>query len=77
MGRRRLILFSIPAFLNIDKAYPNNEFMIVIWIGDRNKFNPAPEKKYLKKNICVAGKIIMYQGTAEIKVTNPNQINIQ
>lgn len=65
-----------PTFLNIDKAYPNNEFMIVIWGDDRYRFNPVPDKKYLKKNICVTGKIIMYQGTAEIVVNNPNQIEI-
>ncbi len=65
-----------PTFLNIDEAYPNNEFMIVIWDDDRYKFNPKPEKKYLKEKICVTGKIIMYKGTAEIVVINPNQIEI-
>lgn len=66
-----------PTFLNIDKAYPNNEFMIVIWGGDRYKFNPVPEKEYLKKNVCVTGKIQLYDGTAEIVVTNPSQIGIR
>ncbi len=66
-----------PTFLNIDKAYPNNEFMIVIWGSDRNKFNPVPEKKYLKKKICVTGKIKMYNKTAEIVVTEPKQLIIQ
>lgn len=66
-----------PTFLNIDKAYPNNEFMIVIWGNNRYKFKPTPEKKYLKKNICVTGRIIMYKGTAEIVVTSPNQIEIK
>lgn len=66
-----------PTFLNIDKAYPNNEFMIVIWGNNRYKFKPVPEKKYLKKNICVTGRIIMYKGTAEIVVTSPNQIEIK
>ncbi len=51
--------------------------MIVIWGDDRYKFSSIPEKKYLKKNICVTGKIKMYQDTAKIVVTNPNQINIQ
>ena len=66
-----------PTFLNIDKDYPNNEFMIVIWGNNRYKFKPTPEKKYLRKNVCVTGRIKMYQGTAEIVVTNPNQIEIQ
>jgi len=30
-----------PTFLNIDKAYPNNEFMIVIWGNNRYKFKPT------------------------------------
>ncbi|MFC1784850.1 DNA-binding protein [Candidatus Neomarinimicrobiota bacterium] len=65
-----------PTFLNIDKAYPNNEFMVVIWGNNRYKFKPNPEKKYLKKKICVTGRIKTYNGTAEIVVTNPNQIDI-
>lgn len=65
-----------PTFLNVDKPYPNNEFMIVIWGNNRYKFDPMPEKKYLKKKICVTGKIKMYRGTAEIVVTTPNQIEI-
>lgn len=66
-----------PTFLNIDKAYPNNEFMIIIWGNNRHKFKPTPEKKYLKKKICVTGKIKMYQGTAEIVITDASQIEIQ
>lgn len=66
-----------PTFLNIDKAYPNNEFMIVIWGNNRYKFKPTPEKKYLKKKICVTGRIKMYKGTSEIIVTDPSQIIIK
>ena len=66
-----------PTFLNVDKPYPNNEFMIVIWGNNRYKFNPVPDKKYLKKKICVTGRIKMYKGTSEIIVTDPSQIIIK
>ncbi|MFC1528010.1 DNA-binding protein [Candidatus Neomarinimicrobiota bacterium] len=66
-----------PTFINIDKPYPNNEFMIVIWGSDRYKFNPIPEVKYKNKDICITGKIKMYKGKAEIIVTDPAQIVIQ
>jgi len=41
---------SKPTFLNLDKPYPNQDFTVVIWSEDREKFG-EPESKYLHKNI--------------------------
>jgi len=65
-----------PTFLNLGKPYPNQIFTVVIWGRDREKFG-EPEEKYRDKHICVTGKIILYRGTAEIQVTDPEQIQIK
>jgi hypothetical protein len=35
-----------PTFINLDKAYPNQIFTIVIWGSDRGKFSEPPEDLY-------------------------------
>jgi hypothetical protein len=65
-----------PTFLNLDEAYPNQIFTIVIWGKDRDKFK-TPEDYYRDKNVCVTGKIQSYQGTPEIEATEPTQIQVQ
>ena len=64
-----------PTFLNLDKAYPDQDFTVVIWGADRAKFG-QPEVTYRDKTICVTGKIQPYQGKAEIVVTDPKQIEL-
>ena len=65
-----------PTFLNLDKAYPNQVFTIVIWGDTRDQFSEHPEYFYRGKNITVSGIIIEYKGIAEIIVSDPNQINL-
>jgi DNA/RNA endonuclease YhcR with UshA esterase domain len=62
-----------PTFLNLDKPYPNQVFTVLIWGENRSKFG-APESEYNGKRICVTGKITEYRGTAEIVVSDPQQI---
>jgi hypothetical protein len=65
-----------PTFINLDKAYPNQIFTIVIWGSDRGKFPEPPEDYYQGKKICVKGMIKAYRGKPEIIVNDPSQITI-
>jgi hypothetical protein len=62
-----------PTFLNLDKAYPNQDFTAVIWGKDRAKFSPPPES-FAGRSICVTGTVELYRGKAEIAVTAPSQL---
>lgn len=64
-----------PTFLNLDKAYPNQVFTIVIWGSDRSKFG-RPEVDYREKRICVTGKIREYRGKPEIVADDPGTISV-
>jgi DNA/RNA endonuclease YhcR with UshA esterase domain len=63
-----------PTFLNLDKAFPNPIFTAVIFEENRSKFAKPPEEQFKDKAICVTGKIQEYNGTPEIVVTEPKQI---
>ena len=65
-----------PTFLNLDKAYPKQEFTVLIWGSEREKFG-KPEVSYRDKNICVTGQIRKYQAGTEIIATDPKQIRIE
>lgn len=65
-----------PTFLNLDEAYPNQVFTVVIWGDDREKFD-EPEVKYRGKNICVIGKIKSYRGIAQIILYSKSQISFK
>ena len=65
-----------PTFLNLGHPYPKEEFTIVIWGSDRNRFLAAPEVFYRGKKICVTGRIVEYRGKPEIVVHDPSQITI-
>ncbi len=64
-----------PTFLNLDKAYPNQIFTIVIWGSNRTKFG-TPEVDYKGKRICITGKIAEYRGVPEIVADDPKQITM-
>jgi DNA/RNA endonuclease YhcR with UshA esterase domain len=63
-------------FINLDRAYPNQIFTIVIWGSDRQKFGD-PETSFSGKRVCVSGEITLYRGAAETTVHEPSQITIQ
>jgi len=65
-----------PTFLNFDKAYPNQEFTVVIWGSDRAKFG-TPEVTYNGKTICATGKIQEYRDGVEIVASDPKQISLR
>ncbi len=66
-----------PTFLNLNKAFPNQVFTIVIWGNHRNRFSFVPEKHYLNKDICVTGLINSYKNKAQIAVNSPSQIFVK
>jgi len=65
-----------PTFLNLDKAYPNQVFTVLIWGENREKFG-SPEEMYRDKQICVTGKIAEYKSAPEIVVSEPQNIEMQ
>lgn len=65
-----------PTFLNLDQAYPNQVFTVVIWGDERQKFG-APENDFKGKRICVSGKITAYDGKPEIVAVDPKQIAVE
>ncbi|HLK67494.1 MAG TPA: hypothetical protein VKU19_28855 [Bryobacteraceae bacterium] len=65
-----------PTFLNFDKRYPGHTFTGVIFGENRSKFG-APEKEYLEKDICVSGKIELYNGKPQIVIADPGQIKVE
>ena len=65
-----------PTFLNLDRAYPNAIFTILIWGADRPKFG-RPIATYRDKQVCVSGKITSHRDIPEIVVSSPGQIRIQ
>jgi len=62
-----------PAFINLGKPFPNQEFTIFI-PGDVVDQMDNPEVRLKKKVVCVTGLIEDAQGIPLIKVTNPEQL---
>jgi hypothetical protein len=51
-----------PTFINLDRAYPNRVFTLLIWGDDRAKVGAVPESG----RICATGLITEYRGSPEI-----------
>jgi len=62
-----------PTFIDFGKPYPNTTFTALIFGTDRPKFG-TPEKTLLGKQICVTGKIRLYEGKPEIIISDPKQL---
>jgi hypothetical protein len=65
-----------PTFLNFGQPYPNEVFSAVIWGGapERAKYQEPPEVLYVRRNVCVTGRIELYENKPQIVVRNPAQI---
>lgn len=64
-----------PIFLNLDRAYPNHVFTVVIFEDYQGNF--SYDLMSLKgKDICVSGRIDEYQGLPQIKARNESQIKV-
>lgn len=64
-----------PTFINLDEAYPNQIFTILIWGSDRSKFG-APEQVYSGRKICVSGPIKLFRGVPETVAYDPKQVRV-
>lgn len=66
-----------PTFLNMGRAHPNQLFTAVIWSSNRAKWREPPEQQYINREICVSGMIENHEGTPQIVVVSPDQIEVQ
>ncbi len=65
-----------PTFINLDRAYPNQKFTIVIWGDDRYQFS-SPESSYSGRKVCITGYIDSYRGIPQIVAESPSQIKVK
>ena len=65
-----------PTFINLDKAYPNQPFQIVIFGSDLPNFG-NPQQEYSGKKVCVTGTIKIFKVAPEIVAHDPSAIELQ
>jgi hypothetical protein len=51
-----------PTFVNLDRAFPNQAFTIVVWGADASAVGDLPTTG----NVCVTGTVAMYRGVPQI-----------
>jgi DNA/RNA endonuclease YhcR with UshA esterase domain len=60
-----------PTFTNLDTAYSNQTFTILVWGKDRTNVGDLPREG---SRVCATGVIQEYKGVPEIVVRNSGQI---
>jgi hypothetical protein len=60
-----------PTFINLDAAYPNQVFTILVWRDDRRNVGELP---HVGSRICATGMIEDYHGIPEIVVRKNGQL---
>src|SRR5579871_558182 len=63
-----------PTFIDLDGAYPNQKFTIVIWGDDRPNVGKIPT---VGAHVCVWGMVEGYHGMPQIVVKNQDQLKTQ
>jgi hypothetical protein len=61
-----------PTFINLDAAYPNQVFTILIWGDDRKNVGELPS---VGSRVCASGMIQDYRGVPEIVVRSSGQLS--
>ena len=61
-----------PTFINLDAAYPNQAFTILMWGEDRKNVGELPS---IGTRICAKGAIQDYKGVPEIVVRSKGQLS--
>jgi hypothetical protein len=61
-----------PTFINLDAAYPNQVFTILIWGDDRQNVGTLPPEG---SRVCATGLVQDYHGVPEIVVRNSGQLS--
>jgi len=61
-----------PTFINLDAAYPDQIFTILVWGDDRPNVGPLPSEG---ARVCASGRIQEYRGVTEIVVRSKAQLS--
>ena len=61
-----------PTFINLDSAYPNQVFTILVWGSDRKNVGELPR---VGTRVCTSGMIQDYRGVPEIVVRSSRQLS--
>jgi hypothetical protein len=61
-----------PTFINLDSAYPNKVFTVLVWGDDRKNIGELPR---VGIRVCVSGTIQDYKGVPEIVVRIKGQLS--
>lgn len=61
-----------PTFINLDSAYPNQVFTILVWGDDRKDVGDLP---HVGSHVCAKGQITDYHGVPEIVVKSGGQLS--
>src|SRR5271165_234416 len=60
-----------PTFINLDSAYPNQLFTILVWGDDRKNVGELPR---VGSHVCAKGLITDYHGVPEVVVRSSGQL---
>jgi hypothetical protein len=60
-----------PTFINLDAAYPNQVFTILVWGDDRKNVGELPPEG---SQVCATGLVQDYHGVPEIVVKSNSQL---
>lgn len=66
-----------PTLLNMGAAYPEQPLTVVIYGADRVNFKEEPEVYFKEKEVCVNGKIELYNNRPQIVVRKKEQLTLQ
>jgi RecG-like helicase len=61
-----------PTFINLDSAYPNQVFTILVWGDDRKNVGELPR---VGSRVCATGQIKDYRGVPEIVIKSSGQFS--
>ena len=75
-GRYLQNIQSKPTLINLGAQFPNQLLTIVIYGSDRKNFEDNPEDFYRDKEICVSGKIELYNDKPQIVVRKREQLTV-
>jgi hypothetical protein len=61
-----------PTFINLDSAYPDQVFTVLVWGDDRKNVGDLPQ---VGSRVCASGVIKDYKGVPEIIVRSSGQLS--
>ena len=64
-----------PTFINFDRAYPSQDFTVMIWDDDRAGFGNLDG--YTGHQLCARGTITAYRGKPEMILRKPEALQAQ